>query len=357
MARTRPRKKDAPAPHDRTYKRFFSHPAMVRELLRGFLDGDGLDRLDFSTLERVGNSFVSEDLRERHGDLIWRLRLRGEGEEDGWVYVYLLLEFQSASDPFMAVRLLTYVGLLLEEIVRREGLKPGDRLPAVLPLVLHSGHGRWRAPLRLETLFAPVPAALRRHLPRLTYLLLDERRLDLDRPGLEGNPAAAFFRLETNEEAEAVPRLYRQLRERLPASDPELLRSADAWFHVLVQRFIPGAIIPEGFNLGETFMSMLEENFIRWQEQARQRGLKEGLKEGRREGEVAAVRRVLLAQMTERFGPLPEEVRTRVEQITSIPKLERLTTTVLSAASLEDMGLGRPRRPRSAHRPRRPVER
>jgi hypothetical protein len=52
--------------------------------------------------------------------------------------------------------------------------------------------------------------------------------------------------------------------------------------------------------------------------------------------------------MRKRFGRLPEEVRSRVEQITSIPKLERLTTAVLSAASLKDIGLGRPRRPRPA---------
>jgi hypothetical protein len=36
--------------------------------------------LDFSSLERVSNSFVSADLRERHSDLIWRLQLRGDEE-------------------------------------------------------------------------------------------------------------------------------------------------------------------------------------------------------------------------------------------------------------------------------------
>jgi hypothetical protein len=49
----------------------------------------------------------------------------------------------------MAVRLLTYVGLLLEYIVRKESLKPGDRLPPVLPLMVYSACNRWRAPLRL----------------------------------------------------------------------------------------------------------------------------------------------------------------------------------------------------------------
>jgi hypothetical protein len=94
-------------------------------------------------------------------------------------------------------------------------------------------------------------------------------------------------------------------------------------------------------------MSMLEENFIRWQETARQEGLQEG--EARA---MHAMRRVLLAQMTERFGPLPEEVRSRVEQITSIPRLEKLTRRVLSAGSLKDMGIGRRHRSSAARKTR-----
>jgi putative YhgA-like transposase len=316
---------------------------MVEELLRGFLHGDWIQRLDFSTLERVSNSFVSDDLRERHSDLIWRLRLRGD--EKRWVYLYLLLEFQSTSDPFMAVRLLTYVGLLLEEIIRKENLKTGERLPAVLPLVLYSGRGRWRAPLRLETHFAPVPKALRRHLPRLTYLLLDERRLDLDRPGLERNPTAAFFQVETNETGEALPSLYRQLRDRLPPGDSDLRRTIDAWFSRVVQRTVPETIIPEGVNFEEA--SMLEENLILWSEKIRKEALREGRKEGRREAREEArrkiqegMRKVLLQQMTLRFGRLPEKVRRRVEQINSNQEMQRLTRKVLSAKSLEEMGLG-----------------
>ena len=49
----------------------------------------------------------------------------------------------------MPVRMLTYSGLLLEQIIRTEKLKTGDRLPAILPLVLHSGKRPWRGPLSL----------------------------------------------------------------------------------------------------------------------------------------------------------------------------------------------------------------
>ncbi len=52
---------------------------------------------------------------------------------------------------------------------------PGDRLPAILPLVLYNGKRPWLAPLDLASLFEEAPSSLRRYLPRLRYLLLDER--------------------------------------------------------------------------------------------------------------------------------------------------------------------------------------
>ncbi len=305
---------------------------MVAELLRGFVREDWIERLDFSTLERLGSSsFVSDDLRERHSDLIWRLQLRGDGGGGGWVYLYLLLEFQSTSDPFMAVRLMTYVGLLLEEIIRKEKLRPGDRLPAVLPLVIHNGGGRWRAPLRLESLFVPVPKDLKRYLPRLTYFLLDERRLDLNRPELGRNPTAAFFQVEVNETAEALPDLYQQLRDRLPPEDSALRRTVDAWFTGVVQRTVPKTIIPEEMNLQEAPMG-LEENLLRWRDKIH--------KEALQEGQALSLRQMLLDLMTQRFGRLPVRVRRQVEGISSIQELRRLGRRVLRARTLEDMGLG-----------------
>ncbi len=325
------RKSEAPG-HDAGYKRLFSQPILVEELLRGFLHEDWIGRLDFSTLERLGNSFVSDDLRERRSDLVWRLRLRGETA--GWVYVYLLLEFQSTSDPFMAVRLLTYVGLLLEDIVRGGKLKPGDRLPAVLPLVLHNGKDRWRAPLRLESLFAPIPKELKRYLPRLTYCLIDERRLDLNRPELERNPAAALFRIEANEAPEALPGLSQSLDNVLP-SDPELRRTVSTWFAAVVRRTFPDAIIPEGINLKE--VPMLEETLIKWRDQI----VRETRREALREGRLEARREVLREQMTLRFGPLSEEVRCHLDQLTSLKELGKLTRRVLTAKSIEGMRLRR----------------
>jgi hypothetical protein len=57
--------------HDSDYKLLFSHPQMVRDLLRDWVPGKWADEADFSSLEKVNASYVSEDQRQRHEDMVW----------------------------------------------------------------------------------------------------------------------------------------------------------------------------------------------------------------------------------------------------------------------------------------------
>jgi predicted transposase/invertase (TIGR01784 family) len=117
--------------HDHSYKLLFSHPQMVQDLLQGFVHEAWVADLDFSTLERVSASFISEDLRRREDDIIWRVRRAGD-----WMYIYLLMEFQSQPDPWMAMRMLVYVGLLYQELIKGGHFTDRGKLPPVFPLVL-----------------------------------------------------------------------------------------------------------------------------------------------------------------------------------------------------------------------------
>ena len=165
-------------------------------------------------------------------------------------------------------------------------------------------------------------------LPRLSYRVLDEHRLELDRPELEQNRTAALFRIETNEAPEALPGLSRTLDRLLPQGDSELRRTVHAWFTVVVRRRFPDAIIPEGVNLKES--PMLEETLVKWHDQI--------VRETRREEDLVVRRKVLLELLSARFGRLPQTVRSQVEQITSTQELKRLARKVLKAKSLMEMG-------------------
>ena len=69
--------------------------------MAGFLR---LGAFDFSTLEKLSPAYVSDELRNRPGDAVWRLRLR-----DGWFSVLVLPEFQFTDGPDMALRILEQI--------------------------------------------------------------------------------------------------------------------------------------------------------------------------------------------------------------------------------------------------------
>ncbi|GAB6049999.1 hypothetical protein JCM16106_08430 [Hydrogenophilus islandicus] len=51
--------------HDSGYKLLFAHPEMVRDLILEFVPGDWQSLIDFSTLERINASFVSDEGKAR----------------------------------------------------------------------------------------------------------------------------------------------------------------------------------------------------------------------------------------------------------------------------------------------------
>lgn len=126
---------------DTLYKQLFSHPEILRELLTGFLAVDWAASLDVGAFERVNASYASERGKARHDDMVWRVNVGGE-----WLYVYILLEFQSRSERWMALRMQVYIGLLYQDLVRQRRLSWGRKLPPVLQVVLYSGRQPWRAP-------------------------------------------------------------------------------------------------------------------------------------------------------------------------------------------------------------------
>ena len=114
---------------DTGYKLIPSHAVVVEDLLRGFVGEDWVEELDFSMLAKSRGSYVTDDFREREDDVIWRMRRR-----DGWLYIDLLLECQSAVDPWLALRILVRTGLLYQDLIRKGEVGRGENLPAVFPL-------------------------------------------------------------------------------------------------------------------------------------------------------------------------------------------------------------------------------
>jgi hypothetical protein len=307
--------------HDRSYRRLFAKPRLIEELVRGFFGQDWIERLDFSTLERVNASFVSEDQKSREGDMIWKIRFR-DGRP---LYVYLLLEFQSDVQRFMAVRVMAYMALFYQDLIKGRELTPEGKLPLVVPIVLYNGDERWWAPLELADLIemegtSPAAEIFR---PRLRYHLIDEGSYPVEELRSKRSLPAALFWLERMPPPEEIRQALAQFMG--PLRDPEDRDLAKTFADCIQALGLLGAgEIPEGLPVGGyriMFEKRLAERDRRLQEESLHR-----------EGEA----RLLLRQLERKFGPLDAPSRERIA--TADP--ERLldwADKILEASRLQDV--------------------
>ena len=302
---------------DPAYKRIFSFPRMVEDLLRGFADGDWIERADFSALRKVPAEYVGDDLRKRLGDSVWRLPLDG-----GWLHVLVLLEFQARSERDMALRILEYTAMLYREL-SRAGLGPDGLRPPVLPIVLYNGGPPWSAATDARDLVAPAGPFLAPFQPSQRYLALDLQRIpeqDLPLRNLVG----ALSRMERVRSLEDLRRVASLLLEWLrDPKDDELRQAFSDWLWHLAKRLLPkgrSAEAPAGLDLEDMRMTLeemsLEERVAEWPKQWFQEGLEQGLQRER-----ALLRR----QVKLRFGAsAAEQAAQRLERIADANRLEEV---------------------------------
>jgi len=112
----------------------------VEDLLKDFVREDWVKKLDFTTLEKMNGSYVTDDLRTGP------TTSSGACAGPAVALRLLLLEFQSTVDPWMAVRIMTYVGLLYQDLIKTGQVNRRSKmLPPVLPVVLYNGKPKWTA--------------------------------------------------------------------------------------------------------------------------------------------------------------------------------------------------------------------
>ena len=319
------------AEYDQSYKNLFSHPQLVRDLLQGFIKEQWVAGLDLDTLEKVNGSYIADDLREREDDIIWRVRW---GKE--WIYVYLLLEFQSTVDPYMAVRLLSYVGLLYQDIIKTKQQLGNGKLPPVLPLVLYNGERAWNASRDIGSLIQHIPGGLEQYRPDFQYLLIDESYYQMENLPTS-NLVSSIFQLEQSQNPEDVHRVVKMLIEWLKSSEQTSLRRAfTVWINrVLLPVRLPGQKVPKVNELMEieTMLAERVKEWTReWKEEGIQLGLQKGLQKGRQEGLCQALKLLLVR----RFGDLPQWYIRKLEQA-STEQLEYWTAKIFDANSLEEL--------------------
>lgn len=131
--------------HDKGYKKLFSNKVIFRQLIETFVHEDWVKDLDFENCETLDKSFISSHYKETESDIIYKINLR-----DKEVYIFILIEFQSSVDHFMALRILNYVTNFYMDYL--ESNKQAKKLPSIFPILLYNGDRLWSAPTNFSDL-------------------------------------------------------------------------------------------------------------------------------------------------------------------------------------------------------------
>ena len=312
--------------HDSSYKYLFSAPEMVRDLIMGFVPDEWLHSLDYTTLEREHGSYITEDFKSRADDIVWRIKVGGE-----WVYLYLLIEFQSTVDKYMALRMMVYMGLLYQDLIKQGKVLSDGRLPPVLPIVLYNGSQRWTAARDVFDLIPPVPGLVEQFKPRVKYLLVDENDYTDGELTPLKNLVAAVFRFEHPVSSEKIEELIALLEVWL-VDQPDLRKMIARWLRATLMRKPEYRILlPEVDDLQELRI-MLSERMKEWAHQYKAEGVQQGVLQGLQQGESLALQKLL----TKRFGVIPADVLETISAATT-EQIDGWLYQVLEAKSLNEV--------------------
>ena len=265
--------------HDSGYKKLFSNRTIFRQLLETFVNQEWVHSLDFDKCEPLDKSFISEHYKETESDLIYKVQFH-----DREVYIYILIEFQSTVDPFMALRVLNYItNFYMDFLVNNRSVK---KLPAVFPIVLYNGNAPWTAPVNLSGLIEQTPP-LGRFTLDFEYFLIAENQYSQEALLKIRNIVSTLFLAESYYDVEVLE--VELLNVFSSEGDRQAVSLFLNWFKQLA---FHGRIEPEDYQSleyiyqnEEEVKTMLVTALERERERFFQNGLREGEQKGRIEGE------------------------------------------------------------------------
>ena len=281
--------------HDQSYKLLFSQSLAMEHLIRGFVNSDLADELDFERMESVATERTTSGLVRSQADLIWKIHFKGSSR-----YLLVPMEFQSQTDRYMAARMLYYVAVayhgLLARKTRRPQLAPNGLLPPTLAATIYNGRVRWSAPDELRDLIEPVRGWLADHQPKLVHKVLDLRAL-AGQPLPKRNVVSWIASMELDSSAGNVTRVVRELLNAYPRPEHKRLREA-------FREWVLGAA--QSWGIGEEVVEQVESlkeagMIYAGVEELKERAHREGLGQGRAEGRAEG-RAIVCRQARLKFG-------------------------------------------------------
>ena len=300
--------------HDALFKQVLSDPALACTFLREHLPAEVLSLLGPEAPELISGSFVDEELRQSHSDLLYRMHLKVERD----AFAYVLVEHKSSPDSGARLQLLRYVVRLLTDWYERN--KKKLPLPPVLPLLVHQGPEGWNFSCEFTDLFGTVPEPLRPYVPSFRHALVDLGPMDDTTLSCETRLRAFLKALKYSRRSDLPACIGIVLAEAPWLDEGDLL--------VILTYLSKGPVEVNKRVIQETLLRLLPERKERIMRSFGQPYYEEGCANGEA--------KILTRLLEKRFGAIPASLRERIFAA-DVSSLDTWVERVLDAPDLQSI--------------------
>ncbi len=318
------------AQHDNGYHLLFAHPELVEDLLKNFVPEEWVNLLDFSKMVRVNTKFHSDALDKREGDLIFNIQYK---EGPGEIYLYLLLEFQSRPDKWMALRILVYVGLLYQQLLKEKNINQ-SLLPPVFPLVLYNGDEQWHSAQDMRALIGlHSHSPLNKWQPQIHYYLLDEKQCTTDN---NDSIVGTLFDIENINNINELQEKLRLLEQQVPSTRASLRRALTAWIYYVIAPHKGLQLVKKDMQDLSEVREMLSTRIKQWEQEIADKNLEQGIEQGMMHGQLLGKSKMLKHLLTLKFNILPGWAELQIDHANA-SQLDQWSHCLFTANNIEDI--------------------
>lgn len=329
---------------DRGTKWLLEFHENVKGLLQ-IVASDLVDRLDFSKLEKVNKSFIPDNLREQESDIVYLVPF--SGEDEGKVMIYVLIEHQSTVSHIMGFRVLFYMVQIWD--AQRRDYEDNEvpetqwRFRPIIPIVFHTGSGKWNVPIRIDWLM-DLPDELRRFVPSFDTLLLDVKGSDEQKLLREEHAFGwilSVIRKENADKEELSEALSHAVEYLSQLPDDESHQWTRAMYYLVLLIYHRRSPDEHRELLDIVEKNIKERNRRKEIEKMGQtmaeKLIQDGKKIGENLGALKTKREDILRAMQVKFDFIPESVERKVKSINSMSRLDAIFDKAIVANSISEI--------------------
>jgi hypothetical protein len=336
---------------DRAIRWLLETPDNVKGLLLTAV-ADLAKHIDYTHLQRLDRTFISDNFRKREADLVFTAPFLDEQKGiTREVIIYILIENQSTVDPTMPFRILSYMLRIWES--QREKFE-SDNIPLaqwrfypILPVIFYTGDQKWDEPLDIKRLF-DLPKSLKEFIPQHKTILLNLKATSPERLVEHNHPFEWILQFMQKENAnkdevrDSIEIAIDHLRLMPPTERANWSKliyfmmafiyerreesEHDEFLSIIKSSIEDNTQRQEVEEMGKTMAQVLEE-----------RGEARGIEKGIEKGTIITKREAVIRLLRLRFESVPDALIRNIKSINEVSRLDEIFDRAVIAKTIKDL--------------------